>query len=188
MKRPSFAQGLLMAFLLSFFASTLFATLGQLYGAGTVLRILVPIVGLAYTLYLLSRSSDRVGRLTTVIVWALVAGATWLTAPPLAVLLIVHAGMTWLVRSLYFYSSVLPALLDLALSVLGLSAAIWAAILTGSAFLAFWCFFLVQALFVVLPRDISAGTTGPARNHDDGGFQRAYRTAEAAARRLSVDH
>ena len=89
-------------------------------------------------------------------------------------------------RSLYFYSSVLPALTDLMLSGLGLAAAVWAAGQTGSVFLSLWCFFLVQALFVVIPTRIrrrhSESSLGP-----DGldRFQRAHRSAEAAVRRLS---
>jgi hypothetical protein len=83
-------------------------------------------------------------------------------------------------------------MLDAGLSGLALAAAVWAAISTGSLFLALWCFFLVQALFVAIPNRMSA-----PRNHGrraqksasavDDDFERAYRNAEAAVRRLATE-
>jgi len=64
---------------------------------------------------------------------------------PLVAYVLVHVGLAWLVRSLYYYSGVLPALADLGVSVLGTVFAVWAANRSGSAWLAFWSFFLVQA-------------------------------------------
>ncbi len=63
--------------------------------------------------------------------------------------------MLWLIRSLYFYDSVLSALVDLGLTGVALVTAIWAWLASNNLFLAFWCFFLVQALFVLIPRQWS---------------------------------
>ena len=77
--------------------------------------------------------------------------ALLIAALPLAAYVLVHVGLVWLVRSLYYYSGVLPALADLGLSVLGAAFAVWAAQRSGTAWLAFWCFFLAQAFFVLIP-------------------------------------
>jgi len=117
------------------------------------------------------------------------AGAAWFIAPPLMLYLLVHLGAIWLVRSLYFYSSVLSALADLALNGLGLAAAIWAVTRTDSVFLGIWCFFLVQALFVNIPDSMrrKAGTRESANARTDR-FQHAHCVAEAAVRKLSSIH
>ncbi len=93
----------------------------------------------------------------------------------------------WLVRSLYFYSGVLPALMDLGLSALSITAAVWAISQSGSVFLATWCFFLVQALFVAIPPAVkrnanAAGNATPARNNviENEPFERARRQAGRA--------
>ena len=91
----------------------------------------------------------------------------------------------WLVRSLYFYSGVLPALMDLGLSALSISASVWAITRSGSVFLAIWTFFLVQALFVTIPPTVQ-GKSKPERNSaaENENFTRARRQADAALRQL----
>ncbi len=113
------------------------------------------------------------------------AAVTWCVAPPLPLYLMIHVCAVWLVRSLYFYSGVMPALMDLGLNALSFSAAVWALTRSGSVFLATWCFFLVQALFVVIPPTIK-GKTQPERNSalDSENFERARRQADAALRQL----
>ena len=69
MKRPSFLHGVLVAAVLGFFASAFVATLTPFVGLGAVLRLVIPALGLAYLLYLLSRSKERVGRITTLSLW-----------------------------------------------------------------------------------------------------------------------
>jgi len=102
-------------------------------------------------LYLFSRSEERVGRVTTLSAWIALAAVTWWFAPPLPLYLLIHVAAIWLVRSLYFYSGVMPALMDLGLGALSVSATVWAITRSGSVFLATGCFFLVQALFVTIP-------------------------------------
>ena len=113
MKRPTFLHGVLIAAVLGFFASAVVATLTPFVGLGAVLRLAIPALGLVYLLYLLSRSKERVGRVTMLSLWGVLAAITWWIAPPLPFYLLIHVGAIWLVRSLYFYSGVLPALMDL---------------------------------------------------------------------------
>lgn len=185
MKQPTFFEGVALALAASLAGSALYTALTTVLPSGWVLRGLIAGLGLVYVLYLLTRSRERVGRVTALTAWALAAGAAWFIEPPLGPYVLVHLGLIWLVRSLYFYSSVIPALADLGLNALGLAAAVWAATQSGSVFLSIWCFFLVQALFVAIPTQLR-GKTGN-RKPDDGGqdrFERAHRAAETALRRL----
>ncbi len=185
MKRPSFLHGVIAAAVLAFFASAVVATLTPFVGLGAVLRLVIPGLALAYLLYLLNRSAERTGRVTILALWSALAVVTWWFAPPLPLYLVIHVGAVWLVRSLYFYSGVLPALMDLGLSGLSISAAVWAASRSGSVFLATWCFFLVQALFVAIPpamqqkRDARQRTTT-----EDQAFDKAKQQADRALRQL----
>ena len=113
------------------------------------------------------------------------AALTWWFAPPIALYLLIHVMAIWLIRSLYFYSGVMPALMDLGLSALSVTATVWALTRSGSFFLATWCFFLVHALFVVIPPAISkkpAAATEP--RIDNERFDAARRQADAALRQL----
>jgi hypothetical protein len=96
----------------------------------------------AYVLYLIGKSGRARGPRRTAVCWLVVAvGAHG--GLPLAAYVLVHVGMIWLVRSLYYYSGVHPRSRTSGLSVLGVACSpVWAAQRTGSAWLAFWCFFL----------------------------------------------
>ena len=189
MKPLSFLHGAGIALALSLVTSILYTALTPLLSGGALLRLLIALSGLSYILYLLAHSGGRTGRITAVLLWFSVAGASWFAAPPLAVYLLIHAGLIWLLRSLYFYSSVFSALLDLGLSALGVAAAYWAMAWSGSLLLAVWCFFLVQSLFVAIPPSIQRGSgKKPIRPDADESFRRAHSTAENALRRISTIH
>jgi hypothetical protein len=185
MRRPSFFQGVVVAAAFAFFVSAMIATMTPFIGTYAVIRFVVPAMGLAYILYLLSRSNERVGRVTTLTLWSALAAVTWWVAPPLPLYLLIHVGVMWLVRSLYFYSGVLPALMDLGLSALSIAAAVWAISHTGSVFLATWCFFLVQALFVSIPPSVKPGTGAVKKARTDyEPFEHARRQADRALSQL----
>lgn len=185
MKRPTFFHGVIVAAIFAFFASAMIATLTPFVGFLAVVRFVIPVMGLAYILYLFSRSRERVGRVTTLTLWSALAAITWWVAPPLPLYLLIHVGAMWLVRSLYFYSGVLPAVMDLGLSALSIAAAVWAISHSGSVFLATWCFFLVQALFVAIPPAVkrSPGSTKNAAIENEP-FERARRQADRALTQL----
>jgi cytochrome c biogenesis protein CcdA len=187
MKQPTFFEGVVVALVASVAGSVLFTALTSLFAAGAVLRLLIAGLGLGYIVYLFSRSRERIGRLTALGFWAIAAGATWWLAPSLPLYLLVHLGLIWLIRSLYFYSSLLSAFADLGLGGLGLAAALSASTHTNSLFLGIWCFFLLQALFVAIPArlDRKSSQRRPAPDREDR-FQRAHRAAETAVRKLST--
>ena len=185
MNRPSFFHGVIVAAVLGFFASAIVATLTPFVGLGAVVRLVIPALGLAYLLYLFSRSEERIGRVITMSFWGVLAAVTWWIAPPLPFYLLIHVGAIWLVRSLYFYSGVMPALMDLGISTLSVSAAVWAISRSGSVFLATWCFFLVQALFVAIPPAIKSKQTSQRNaTSDNERFDQAKRNADKALRQL----
>jgi len=185
MKRPTFIQGVIVAAVFAFFASAVIATLTPFVGFLSVIRFVIPALGFAYLLYLFSRCKERVGRVTTISIWSVLAVITWWVAPPLPLYLLIHVGAMWLVRSLYFHSGVLPALMDLGLSALSITAAVWAIAQSGSVFLATWCFFLVQALFVAIPPVINR-KANPPRNSalENESFERSRRQADQALNQL----
>ena len=189
MKQPTFAEGVGVATAASLTGSILYTAMNVVLPGVPVLRLLIAAIGLAYCIYLLSRSPERVGRITAVAIWVLTASVLWFTQPPLLLYVCMHLGMIWLVRSLYFYASALSALTDLGLNGLSLAAAIWAVTRTDSVFLGIWCFFLVQALFVLIPKSVTHNSGRAQAGHDaNDRFQHAYRVADAAVRKLSANH
>lgn len=184
MKKPSFYYGIALAFLFSFFGSALFATLTPIYPDQWVLRVVITLLALAYLLYLLSASPACSGKITVLVLWLLVIGFSWFLLPSLPIYTLLHIGMIWLVRSIYYYRSVLSAIADMGLNALGLIAASWALVSTGSLFLSFWCFFLIQALFIAIPATWKHSAAKETQAEDES-FQRAYRSAESALRRLT---
>jgi hypothetical protein len=183
MKTPTFLEGAGVGLAASIAGSVAYTALAAL-GGGGALRLVVTGLALGYVLYLLGRSPARVGRVTALATWGAAAVLVWLAAPPLALFLLLHLAALWLLRSLFFHGSLFAAVTDLGLSLLALAAGVWAVAHTGSLLLGIWCFFLVQALFVVIPASL-ARPAGPARQETEDPFEHAHRAAEAAVRRLA---
>lgn len=182
--RPSLGAGLAVAFVLSACGAAVLAAATPWLGGATALRLVIALLGLSYTLYAIARSGERVGRVTTTACWIALASAIWLAGLPLAGYVLAHIGLVWLARSLYYYSGLLPSLADLGLSMLGAAFAVWAAQRSGSAWLALWCFFLVQAFHGLIPASLTQRGAAALDAADDA-FARAHRAADSAVRRLS---
>lgn len=181
-KLPSVGSGLVAALVLSTCGAALLAVLSPWLGQAASLRAVIALAGFAYVLFAVAQSGERVGRVTAIACWLAAAAAAWLADPPLAAYLLVHLALVWLARSLYYCAGLLPALADLGLVLLGAAFAGWAALRADSAWLALWCFFLVQALHVVVPKSLERRA---ARADAGDAFARAHRAAEEAVRRLS---
>lgn len=187
MKSPTFFEGASIAFIASLVGSGLFVVLTTMYTGGTVVRLLIAGLALAYIIYLLKRSGERIGRSTVIVAWLAFTALVWIFAPSLNIYLLAHIGMVWLIRSIYFYSSLLPAFADLGLNGLSLAAASWAYIQTDSLLLSVWCFFLVQALFVAIPKQFEKATVATNSNlPQDDRFEQAHQSAEAVLHRLTL--
>ncbi len=186
MKTPGFLEGAAFAFAVSVIGSLLMSVFLTVLPFSTVLRLLIAGMGLVYVIYLFSRSGERTGRVTTLAAWVVAAIAIWLFTSSIVIYALLHLILIWLIRSLYFYASVLSALADMSLSGVSLLTAFWVVSWTSSIFLSLWCFFLLQALFVFIPtswkgKPFSTMETSVAENP----FDLAHRAAEAAVRKLS---
>ena len=193
MKRLSFGNGVVIALLLSLAAAAIFAALTPVLSTYTLICTIISLATLAYQLLLLRSSGIRFGRATICGAALVIMVLAFYLAPPLAVFALLHIGLIWLTRCFYYHSSIFIALGDLGISLLGFAAAIWAIQHSNSLFLAFWCFFLVQAL--VLPALQAARQTPSSQspyNSDQSDhnrrFQRAYRSAESTLRKASAPH
>lgn len=186
MKRPTFFHGVFVAALLGLAGSAFVAAFIPFLGTVTVARLVIPGLALAYLLYLVPRSGERAGRVTTFALWSMMAVTTWLLVPSFAFYLLIHAGAIWLIRSLYFYSGVIPAVMDMTLNGFSVVVALGTLHRTGSVFLAIWSFFLVQALFVAIPATLQkrSRSINPTISGDGDEFERSRRQAEAALKQL----
>ena len=187
MKRPGVLEGIVLALVAAATAAVVFPVLTILLAPGAVLRLIIAGLSFSYLCYLLQRSEQKVGRITLVLGWCLLAVTAWVFAPSLLTYAAIHLVIIWLVRSLYFYNSVLSALADLGLTGLALIVALWAWLTSGSLFLVVWCLFLVQALFVVIPRHFAqtakSANSAVSLSPEDS-FETAYRAAEQALRKF----
>ncbi len=184
MNKPNFMHGVAVAALLAFAASAVIATLTPFVGFLSVVRLVVPALGLAYLLFLFRTNDEPTGRLTTLFAWGLMASITWWISPPLGFYVLLHVGAIWLVRSLYFYTGVLPSFLDLGLSASSVFALGWALERTGSVFIGVWCFFLVQAVFVWIPRSFRNRSAPAAPSIENDRFEQARRQADQALQQI----
>ncbi len=184
MKTASFNEGLVFALVSSLAGSVIYYLFSAFVADSYLFRLLISLGSFAYIFYLLSRSQTAIGRLSAMGIWAVISALMWFYWPPAAVFILVHISLIWIIRSLYFYSSLISALADLGLNLLSISVAYWAALQTGSLFLSIWCFFLSQAMFVAIPKNLLA-TNKPKAVADDR-FMRSQRAAEAAIAKLST--
>ena len=187
MIKPTFIEGVGIAAAASLGAGLIFTVMSTMFAGGFILRVLIAFIAFLYLLYLLHRSEHRVGKVTVITTWMAAVITIWFLGLSFWDYVFAHAGLIWILRSLYFYSSLFSAFADLGLILFGTGAAIWAALQTGSLMMSFWCFFLVQALYVFIPKNLnkrSASKFSP-RQKDDR-FQHARRVAESALNKLST--
>ena len=184
MRTLTFWPGVALALAISAAGWMLHAVCASLIGSALSLRLVVLIAAMLQVLALLATHPGRSGRIVAGAAWTLLSLLLVALAPPLTVWLVAQTGFIWLLRSLQRYDSLLPAGADALLSGFALAAAIATAMHTRSLFLSLWCYFLVQALAAFLPRRLGANPIAPAIDPDD--FEAAFRTAEAALRRLSL--
>lgn len=181
MNGPGFWHGVGVALLLSVAGAIVHTALAPLLGTGLVLRAVIVGLGAAYLAVLLHALRARIGRSVVLAGWLALTLLLCVFDPTLWVWLLAQALIVWLVRSLYRHESVSAALADAALNAFALVTAIATAAYTHSVLLTLWSWFLVQALFVLIGRPAAA-----TANASDDSFAQAYRTAEAALRRLST--
>ena len=185
MNHPGFLNGVGAAAILAVLGSISATVVTPLIGTSAFYMLLIPALGLAYIVYCLSHTREKVGRVTVLGLWLALAIAAWFLKPTPGLYLLLHVCAIWLIRSAYFYSSLISTVLDLALNAVAVAAAVWAFVHTGSIFASIWCFFLTQALSCAIPAAVGAGTDRSRKNsYQSENFQRARKTAEAALQQL----
>jgi len=186
MNRLSFIEGLVIAFVFSIAASFLYASLTWVLTGIGAIQLLITIVSISYIVYMLIRSEEKTGRIIVMSVWALVACGLWLLDVPLPLFCLVHLMMLWLIRSLYFYSSIISSLLDFALVGVSLLFSSWAFYQTDSVFMSIWCFFLAQSLFVYIPVNMTTTHKSNSSTIDHNEFNQALKNANYAIQKLTL--
>ncbi len=183
MKRPSILSGVLFAFATALLAAPAFWALQGVFPAGFALRAVLLTVHLGYLVWLAGAARHGVGNLTLVAANLLIASIlVFLPLAPgwLASLLVLMLALS---RSLLFHRSLAAVLLDGLLAVAGLMFASEMLARGGGLIAGLWGFFLVQALFAVLPPgNRAAGPGGSDENLDP--FAHSHRQAQAALQRI----
>lgn len=189
MKGPGLGAGIGLALMLSLTAALLLVLLPIWLPQVTSERFVILALSLGYSLFLMRRSNQRCGRTLVLSLWLVITLGSWLLDLPAPAFVLIQASSIWIIRSLYYHASPLPALADLAIVIGGLALAGWALLQTGSLVLALWGFFLTQSFFIKIPRLVRAGMgeKPPLDNHQDR-FQRAHRVAREALAKLSTQH
>ena len=187
MKQAGFFEGVWVALLISVLGSALFAVLTTFFSKFGVFQLVVTAISFCYITYLLLRSREVTGRMVIFTVWFSAAMLCLFFVNSILTFIMIHIIMIWLVRSLYYYTSIISAAIDLFLNVTSFVIATWTLGHTDSLFLALWCFFLIQALFVSIPVSFQKVRQSNHRHvKSDDRFERAYRIAEVAIRKLST--
>ena len=192
MRKTSLGQGILAACVLSAVSVPLLRGLQWLGGSSAMFIV---VLGLAYLAYLLAISPSRRGRVVLGLGSAVILLGAWIVSPISVGVGALAVGLIWLVRSVLFYAGILPALWDGGLCTLSAVCALGTAVSTHRLWLAVWVFFLLQALFVYIPKQFARGRYGPSSGRGQAesasqseAFTRAHRAAEevlqAMAQRL----
>jgi hypothetical protein len=186
MKTPGIIDGIVVAIIISLGAGAAKLLLGGFIAYGSLFNLVLYAATLVYLIYLLRRSSARVGRVVVIAGWGLTSLACWFFDVLLFEQVLIQAGFIWLVRSLYFHSSMVSAALDFGLVSVGLAASAWTMVNTASLAAALWSFFLVQALFCWVPQLARQQPAGnQSSRHEQSSFQSAHRVALDAVRKLT---
>lgn len=188
-KSPTLFEGTILALVISIAASLFFNVMSSLLSGGFVFRILISLICLIYLLYLFSRSQQKTGKITIFSLWLLIALLNHLITDSVLLYITIHISAIWLIRSLYFYNSVLSSLIDLFVTITALASSIISWNHTGSLLLSIWCFLLVQSLFVFIPRQAWGSSKYDSSTiATNTTFEKAYHNAEAALKKLNTHY
>ena len=178
------------ALLTSLILAAVASTLSHVVPVDIVWRTVIAGLGFVLVLRAVTRSDETTGRIVALGVWLVAAVSIWLAGVALPAYIAVHLMLVWLARSLFGYSSLIEAVLDLGLCWLAICVATLAAMRTGSLLLAAWSFLLVLAFAVVIPATAARLKSGRRTEAQDDspnrGFEEALAAADAAVQRLAA--
>lgn len=188
MKTVSISDGVAVAIVLASGGALLARAAGIWIPAGSTAGLVFSVCASAYVVWLLLRSRRTDGRVIAVSVWIMVVVLMYPAGVSTALKLVVMLILLWLLRSLYFHTTMSIVLADLMLVVAGTLLMLWAYSQTGSLLVALWCFFLLQAFFALLLKPDRTHACAPGEDeYRQRDFQRAHSAAVGAIRKLSTD-
>lgn len=185
MKRRSLIQNIGIAMLLTIIAAFAGFIFHQVIGWNEVVRLVMMVVTVVYLVYLIYQSRVRAGKLTLTIICLTISLFGFFFVEQSGFLLVIAAGMIWVVRSLLNYSSILPVITDLGLCIFSLAGAGWAFSISGSIGAAVWCFYLMQSLYCLIPQQYGETKQVAAAEPSVDHFDHAYQSAEEAIRQIA---
>ena len=189
MHRPTLLEGVLVALVLSLSVSPLVVLVQLAIGSLLAWKMVAIVMAYTYMCYLLARSGRRSGRVTlgllalTILLVSLVLNLQFPT------MLLLCVTLMWGIRSFAYSRSLVSAVLQGGVCVLGCGAALMVYGHSGSLALAIWSFFLVQAASVLIPAQCMrrpATPVGTTLGGTPDGFGCAYHAAEQALGRLTT--
>lgn len=185
MKKATFIEGVGIALISSISVAAVFTTISPVFFSSELFKLFIAGLSFFYILYLFLRSKERTGRIAVLTVWVVVTLTSLIFVPSLFLYIGIQLLMIWLMRSLYFYNSIFSSVTDLFLNGVSLIFSIWTWSVSGSLFLTFWCFFLVQALFVFIPKNFFRKEKYDSDEWvADDKFDHAFHSAEIAISKL----
>lgn len=144
----------------------------------------IGLTAILYLAYLCRKSRLRAGKVTITISCLIILSAAMLIFKTLSGLLLFAVGIIWIVRSLLFYSGILPAGADSLLCIMSLALADRAVSAGGGIVTGVWVFFLMQSLWVLIPEYFNQQRPKQRNVRNQSRFNRAYETAEEVIRKL----
>ena len=186
MKSISLFKGVASAFVISLIASLIFFTLAVPLSIETSTKISVAFVANSYIVFLISSSKKRTGRFFSFTLLSLITLISFLINLDIFIFSLLFVVAIWVVRSVYFYTRPLVAVLDFTFTFISLLASIGAIFHTQSTFLSFWSFLLLQAFILPLVTYILANSKRRYLLSDrDNKFSTAHKAADLALRKIA---
>jgi signal transduction histidine kinase len=189
MKHPTLLEGVLVALVLSLLAAPIVVLLHGLVGSLLAWKAVVVVIAYTYMCYLLVQRGRMSGRMTLGLLALAVLLAGVALDLRLTSMLLLCMTLIWSIRSFAYSRSLVSAVLQGGICVLGCGVALMVYRHSGSFALAIWSFFLVQAAFVLIPARLTrrpAADLGEEVGGSPDGFGRAHHAAEQALDRLAT--
>ena len=177
-------RGVVRAGVMTAVAAIAFNVFDLLWPTALVVKSASLVLAALYVLDLARAARPGGGRAVVPALWLAGALASFCLMPGLGPFMLCQVALLWLVRVWSHHTRVLPALLELVLMLAALGSAIATARHTHSFALSVWVFFLVHTLGAHVPAWLAPAGLREELQQPEARFERAWRQADAAVRRL----
>ncbi len=185
MSKQGFLEGVIVALVISIAGSVFYSAMSRFGSETQTVCYMIALINFVYCVYLLTRSDQNAGRIIMLICWLLMTIVILMFKPQVLEFILYNVCTIWMLRCLYHHSNLISAMLDLVLNILSVLVALWALFHSGSVFLSLWSFFLVQALFIIIPGNRKSSTVYQSKPNNNTKFDHALRLAQSAVDMLS---